>query len=57
MLRARQDILARQTLNDAIRPDCPGTRMAHKTGEITRIKHDAAIVFARRPFVSARVAA
>ena len=57
MLQARQDILARQTLNDAIRPDCPGTRMAHKTGEITRIKHDAAIVFARRPFVSARVAA
>jgi beta-lactamase class A len=25
--------------------------VAHKTGEITRIQHDAAIVFAPRPFV------
>jgi beta-lactamase class A len=25
--------------------------VAHKTGEITRIKHDAAIVYAPRPFV------
>ena len=24
--------------------------MAHKTGEITRIQHDAAIVYADRPF-------
>ena len=29
----------------------PGTRVAHKTGEITKIHHDAAIVFAPRPFV------
>jgi beta-lactamase class A len=25
--------------------------VAHKTGEITKIHHDAAIVFAQRPFV------
>jgi hypothetical protein len=25
--------------------------VAHKTGEITRIQHDAAIVYAERPFV------
>ena len=29
----------------------PGTPVAHKTGEITQIQHDAAIVFAPRPFV------
>jgi beta-lactamase class A len=28
-----------------------GIRVAHKTGEIPRIHHDAAIVFADRPFV------
>ena len=29
----------------------PGVEVAHKTGEITRIQHDAAIVFAPKPFV------
>jgi beta-lactamase class A len=29
----------------------PGVVVAHKTGEITRIQHDAAIVFAPKPFV------
>ena len=29
----------------------PGVRVAHKTGEITKIHHDAAIVFANRPFI------
>ena len=29
----------------------PGTPVAHKTGEITRIQHDAAIVYAPRPYV------
>ncbi|HZR26868.1 MAG TPA: serine hydrolase [Vicinamibacterales bacterium] len=29
----------------------PGIRVAHKTGEITKIQHDAAIVFADRPYV------
>jgi beta-lactamase class A len=44
--------LERQTFNDAIPAGLPsGTRVAHKTGEITKIQHDAAIVFARRPFV------
>ena len=28
-----------------------GMRVTHKTGEITAIRHDAAIVFAARPFV------
>ena len=45
-------ILERQTFNDGIPAGLPpGTRVAHKTGEITRIQHDAAIVFSRRPFV------
>jgi beta-lactamase class A len=45
-------ILERQTVNDRIPAGLPaGTRVAHKTGEITGIRHDAAIVFAKRPFV------
>jgi beta-lactamase class A len=45
-------ILKRQTFNDRIPAGVPaGIQVAHKTGEITRIQHDAAIVFARRPFV------
>jgi beta-lactamase class A len=45
-------ILERQSFNDDIPAGLPpGTRVAHKTGEITRIQHDAAIVFAARPFV------
>ena len=46
------DILARQKFNDRIPAGLPsGIRVAHKTGEITKIQHDAAIVFAERPFV------
>jgi beta-lactamase class A len=46
------EILERQSFNDRIPAGLPpGTRVAHKTGEITRIQHDAAIVFAPRPFV------
>ena len=45
-------ILERQHFNDRIPAGVPpGTRVAHKTGEITRIQHDAAIVYAPRPFV------
>jgi len=45
-------ILRRQTVNDRIPAGLPpGTPVAHKTGEITRIRHDAAIVYAPRPFV------
>ncbi len=39
-------------MNDRIPAGLPAaTRVAHKTGEITGIGHDAAIVFAARPFV------
>ena len=45
-------VLERQTFNENIPAGLPpGTRVAHKTGEITGIEHDAAIVFAPRPFV------
>lgn len=45
-------VLERQTFNDRIPAGLPaGTRVAHKTGEITKIQHDAAIVYAPRPFV------
>jgi beta-lactamase class A len=45
-------ILSRQTFNDAIPAGVPaGTRVAHKTGTITKIHHDAAIVFGPRPYV------
>jgi beta-lactamase class A len=45
-------ILERQTFNEGIPAGLPhGTRVAHKTGEITKIHHDAAIVYAPRPFV------
>ena len=46
------EILERQKFNEGIPAGLPpGTRVAHKTGEITKIHHDAAIVFAQRPFV------
>ena len=46
------EILERQHFNEGIPAGLPpGTRVAHKTGEITKIHHDAAIVFAPRPFV------
>src|SRR5215813_7566844 len=45
-------LLERQKFNEAIPAGLPtGTRVAHKTGDITKIHHDAAIVFAKRPFV------
>jgi beta-lactamase class A len=45
-------ILERQKFNEGIPAGLPvGIRVAHKTGEIPRIHHDAAIVFADRPFV------
>lgn len=45
-------ILERQTFNDAIPAGVPaGTRVAHKTGNITKIHNDAAIVYGRRPYV------
>ena len=50
--RQMVEILARQKFNDAIPAGLPpGTRIAHKTGDITKIHHDAAIVFAPRPFI------
>ena len=46
------DILKRQKFNDAIPAGLPdGTPVAHKTGNITRSHHDAAIVYASRPYV------
>ena len=45
-------ILKGQKFNDGIPAGLPaGTPVAHKTGSITRIHHDAAIVYANRPYV------
>jgi beta-lactamase class A len=45
-------ILELQKFNEGIPAGLPpGTKVAHKTGEITKIHHDAAIVYAPRPFV------
>jgi beta-lactamase class A len=45
-------ILEGQKFNEGIPAGLPpGTKVAHKTGEITNIHHDAAIVYAPRPFV------
>ena len=50
--RQMLEILKRQQFNDAIPAKLPpGTPVAHKTGSITKIHHDAAIVLAPRPFV------
>jgi len=50
--RQMVEILARQKFNEAIPTGLPpGTRVAHKTGELTKIHHDAAIVYGPRPFV------
>jgi beta-lactamase class A len=46
------EILKRQTFHDAIPAGLPpGTAVAHKTGNITKIHHDAAIVYGPRPYV------
>lgn len=42
---AMREVLERQELNEGIPAGLPrGTRVAHKTGSITRISHDAALV-------------
>lgn len=51
---AMRDILARQEFNDEIPAGLPpGTRVAHKTGWITGVLHDAAIVYPpnRKPYI------
>lgn len=46
------EILKRQKFNDAIPAGLPpGTTVAHKTGSITRIQHDAGIVYGSNPYV------
>jgi len=50
--RAMIEILKRQKFNDAIPAGLPpGTPVAHKTGNITRVHHDAAIVYGPNPYV------
>jgi beta-lactamase class A len=50
--RAMIGVLRRQQFNDAIPAQLPaGVSVAHKTGSITRIQHDAGIVFAEHPYV------
>jgi beta-lactamase class A len=45
-------IMKRQKFNEAIPAGVPpGTPVAHKTGSITKIHHDAAIVYGPRPYV------
>lgn len=45
-------ILKRQKHNEGIPSGLPaGIVVAHKTGEITRIHHDAGVVYAKRPYV------
>ncbi len=46
------EVLKRQQFRDAIPAGVPpGTPVAHKTGNITRIQHDAGIVYGPRPYV------
>jgi beta-lactamase class A len=46
------EILKRQRFNAGIPAGLPpGTPVAHKTGTITKIHHDAGIVYAARPYV------
>jgi beta-lactamase class A len=46
------EILKRQAFRDAIPAGLPaGIPVAHKTGNITRIQHDAGIVYGDRPYV------
>jgi beta-lactamase class A len=45
-------ILKRQHFHDAIPAGLPdGIVVAHKTGNITKIHHDAAIVYGQQPYV------
>jgi len=49
-----RDILLAQEFNEKIPAGLPpGTRVAHKTGEITAVSHDAAIIYpdSRKPYV------
>lgn len=46
------EVLKRQQTNDSIPAGLPtGTPVAHKTGNITRIRHDAGIVYGPRPYI------
>lgn len=46
------EVLLAQTFNDGIPHSLPpGTKVAHKTGTITRVHHDAAIVYGDHPCV------
>jgi beta-lactamase class A len=46
------EVLKRQQFSDAIPAGLPaGIPVAHKTGSITRIQHDAGIVYGPRPYV------
>lgn len=46
------EVLSGQKFNDGIPQGVPpGTKVAHKTGTITRVHHDAAIVYSARPCV------
>ena len=50
--RQMVEILERQQFNEGIPAGLPpGTAVAHKTGSITRIQHDAGIVYSPRPYV------
>lgn len=50
--RQMVEILEQQKFNEGIPAGLPsGILVAHKTGEITKIHHDAAIVYAKRPYV------
>jgi beta-lactamase class A len=46
------EILKRQQFREGIPAGVPdGVAVAHKTGSITRIRHDAGIVYGPRPYV------
>lgn len=50
--REMVEVLKRQKFNEGIPAGVPaGTPVAHKTGNITRIHHDAGIVYGPRPYV------